>query len=119
MNETVLKPLLLRDKEFLRELYQSESASHAKNILNFASDSKVNTLLKFMYMVSNGQIKVKKENFEKLSNNHLKQLKKHLDSKSALQRLLSSERKTKLQFLNKYNSVFHDLLFTLFNRIMS
>lgn len=119
MNAPLMKSLLLRDKEFLRELYKCESASHSKTILNFASDSQLNTLIKFLYMVSNGHIKIKKENFSKLSTGHLKHFKKHLGSKAALQRLLSSERRTRLQYLYKFNGSYHDLLFTLFNQIMN
>jgi len=118
MNESVLKSLLLRDKQFLQELYDSNNPSHSKTILNFASDAKLNTLIKFLFMVSNGHIKVKKEQFEKLSCHHVKVFKKKLDTKAALRRLLSADRKTKLQFLYKFNSCFTPLLYTLFNKIL-
>ena len=119
MNENVLKSLLLRDKQFLKELYESQSASHSKNILNFASDAKLNTLIKFLFMVSNGHIKIKREHFDKLSSHHVKLFKKHLDTKAGLQRLLSAERKHKLQYLYKFNTCFKDLLYTLFNKIVN
>lgn len=118
MNESVLKSLLLRDKQFLKALYDSQSQSHTKNILNFASDSKLNTLIKFLFMVSNGHIKIKKEHFAGLSGHHLKVFKKHLDSKAGLQHILSAERKVKLQYLYKFSTCFTNLLYTLFNKIM-
>lgn len=118
MNETVLKSLLLRDKQFLKELYDSQSASHTRNILNYASDSKLNTLIKFLYMVCNGHIKIKKEHFEKLPSNVVKSFKKHLDCKVGLRQILSAERKVKLQYLYKFTTSFSDLLYTLFNKII-
>jgi len=71
MNKDNLKALLLRDKEFLKNLYQSKSSSHSKNILIFASDAKLNTLIKFFHFVANGHIKVKKEHFDKIQKRHL------------------------------------------------
>jgi len=118
MNEIVLRSLLLRDKQFLKELYECQSTSHSKTILNFASDAKLNTLIKFLFMVSNGHIKIKKEHFDKLSGRHIKLFKKHLDSKVGLQRLLSEDRKSKLQYLYKFNTCLSHLLYTLFNKIL-
>ena len=71
MNKDNLKALLLRDKEFLKNLYESKSVAHSKNILLFASDAKLNTLIKFFHYIANGQIKVKKEHFDKLERRHL------------------------------------------------
>lgn len=119
MNEDPhLKALLLRDKEFLRSLYASESGTHSKTILNFATDAKLNTLIKFLFAVSNGQIKVKKEHFDSLTHGHLKIIKKHLESKVALRKLLNEDRRVKLQILSKLKDVFPQLLFTLFNQIL-
>jgi len=117
MNENQMKPLLLRDKEFLKSLYESQSLSKTKNILNFASDAKLNTLIKFLHMVSNGQIKIKKEHFNKLQNKHIKLIKKHFESKSTFLRILREERKVKVNILIKFSDIFHEILFTLFNQL--
>ena len=65
MNPETLKPQLVRDKVFLEELYSSQSVPNSKRLLNFASDSKLNTIIKFLHFVANGQIKVKREHFSK------------------------------------------------------
>ena len=116
MNKDSLKTLMVRDKDFLKELYQSQSAVRAKQILQFSSDSKLKTLLLYLHFVANGEIKIKKQNFEKLENRHLKMIKKRFESKAAFRRLLQSERKEKLNVLNKLASMFAFLLFSVFNR---
>ena len=117
MSEELYKSLFLRDKEFLKALYDA-SASHVKTILNFASDSKLNTLIKFLHLVSNGVIKVRREHFEHLENKHLKLIKKHLESKASVKKLIQADRKTKLTLLLKFTNKYHALLFTWFNEIM-
>jgi hypothetical protein len=66
MNKDTVKQCLVRDKEFLRELYQSNNSQQTKRILNFASDLKLNTVIKFLHFLANGEIKIKKENFDAL-----------------------------------------------------
>lgn len=56
--EQRMKALLIRDKEFLKSIFVSNSVSQTKNILKNASDSKLNTLVKCLHMISNGFIKV-------------------------------------------------------------
>jgi len=84
--------------------------------LNFASDSKLNTLIRFLHFLSNGEIKIKKENFEILqANKKVTVLKRNVEKKAAVQRLLKSDRHLKLQFLKKLSGVFSVLLYCLFN----
>jgi hypothetical protein len=66
MNKDNVKQCLVRDKAFLRELYESNNSQQTKRILNFASDLKLNTVVKFLHFLANGEIKIKKENFEAL-----------------------------------------------------
>jgi len=112
-----LKPLLIRDKDFLKSLYSAKSPVSAKNILIYSSDSKLNTLIKCIHMISSGQIKVKKENFDALKVRHINLIKTHFESKSAVRKLLTEERDKKLKLLEKLSPCFHDLLFTFFNRL--
>ena len=116
MNRESLKNFLIRDKEFLKELYQCDSATRAKHILQFCSDSKLKTLLLYLHFVANGEIQIKKQNFERLESRHIRLVKKKLESKAALRRLLQSERKEKLNDLNKLAGVFGFLLHSVFNR---
>ena len=117
MNKPQMKALLLRDKEFLKSLYEAD-AVNAKRILMISSDSKLITLIRFLHMVSNGQIRIKKEHFDSLANKHLKIFRKDFEPKAAAKRLLSGERAIKIQILGKFVNLFHELLFTLFNELI-
>jgi len=117
MNPDQMKTLLIRDREFLKSLYES-STPKARNLLNFASDAKLNTLIRFLHLISNGQIKIKKEHFGVLQKKHLKLIKKHFEPKAAVQRLLKEERKVKIIILSKFCGIFNEILHTLFNQII-
>lgn len=114
-----MKALLLRDKMFLKSLYTSENTANTRNILYFANDSQLNTLILFLHMISNGVIKVKKEHFDALEKRHIKLIRKNFEPKVSLQGILRGDRKVKVQLLQKFASKFHDLLYTLFNLIIT
>jgi hypothetical protein len=69
MNKETVKSYLIRDKAFLRELYEGNDRVKNNRILNVTSDTKLNTLIRFLHFLSNGEIKIKKENFEILQAN--------------------------------------------------
>ncbi len=69
MDKETLKNYLIRDKVFLRQLYEGQDKFKNNKILNFASDSKLNTLIKFLHFLCNGEIKIKRENFDILQVN--------------------------------------------------
>ena len=82
MNEDRMKSFLIRDEGFLRELYQSQSKPVCNRILNFASDIKLNTLIRFLHFISNGQITIKRTNFEIINSaRKLSFIKKHVEKK--------------------------------------
>jgi len=89
MSNEQFKSQLIRDKLFLKELYESNSASKSKRILYFGSDSEINTLIKYLHLVSNGEIKIKKENFESLKKHHLSTIKKNLEKKLNFKQLFA------------------------------
>ena len=64
MNKESVKQCLIRDKAFLRELYTSNNPSKVKALLNAASDIKLATLIKFLHFLANGEIQIKRQNFE-------------------------------------------------------
>jgi len=115
-NREGMKSLLIRDKGFLRELFEGPNPLKNNRVLKGASDSQLNTLLKFLHFLSNGEIKMKKENFEIIERaNKLKLIKSRVEKKKQLTTLLKSERKDKLKFLNKLCNLYSALLSTLFN----
>jgi len=115
MTPETFKPMLERDKVFLEELYSSTSVANTKRLLNFASDAKLNTVIRLFYFISNGEIKMKKEHFDKIPHRLIKILRKHFEKKTALKRLLQNERQEKLKLLCKFSSFLQELLYPLFN----
>ena len=116
MNKEVLKNYLIRDKVFLRQLYEGESVVKNNRILNFANDTKLNTLLRLLHFISNGEIKIKRVNFEAIqSHKKLQIIKRGVEKKAALKRLLNNDREAKLKFLKKLSSVYSAILYCLFN----
>ena len=52
-----MKSYLIRDKGFLKELYEGNNPLKNKKVLQSAEDSELNTLIKFLHFLSNGEIK--------------------------------------------------------------
>ena len=115
MQKEVLKSQMIRDKQFLKELYEGSNSEHKKKIINFANDMKLNTLIKFLHFLANGEITIKKDNFEQIPNKTLKFIKKFVEKKAAVQRLLKSDRIKKLQFLRTLANFYQFMLYCLFN----
>lgn len=115
MSNEQFKSQLIRDKLFLKELYESKSTSKSKRILYFANDTEIGTLLKYLHFISNGEIKIKKANFEAIKNHQLNAIKKNFEKKSKFQTVLHLNRKEKIKILSKFISVFSHLLAPLFN----
>jgi len=115
MNQERFKQQLVRDREWLRSLYEADSVSKGNRFLTYSSDSQIDTLAKFFFFISNGEIKISKANFEKLTKRQLSLIRKTFEAKSALRRFLASDRQTKVSKLRKLLPVMPELLFTLFN----
>ena len=114
MNQDQMKSLLQRDKLFLKSLYKSDSVSKSRRILSFATDAEINTLLKCLHYISNGEIPIKKEHFARLEKRHISLIRQKLESKSMCQKTLQKARKEKLQFLFKLSKTYPFLLTPLF-----
>ncbi len=100
----------------MRELYEGPNPLKNNRILNSANDSQLNTLIKFLHFLANGEIRMKKENFKVIENaNKLKLIKAKVEKKKNMNNLIKSERKLKLKFLNKLSNLYDALLDTLFN----
>jgi hypothetical protein len=115
MNYQRLRALLIRDKQWLGELYLANNILQTKRLLNFGADTKLETLIKYLHCLSNGSIKMKKSTFEKVKNSHITFVKRHFETKAALNRLLQSDREEKLKILRKLCASFSYLLYPLFN----
>jgi hypothetical protein len=83
-----------------------------------SNDAHLVTLLKFLHYLANGEIPIKRKNFELIQEkNRLKLIKNTLESKKALNSLILKDRSEKLVFLNKLTEIFEPLLYPLFNEI--
>ena len=114
MNKEQFKTYLQRDKTFLKELFESDSIVKSKQILTFATDAELNTLIKYLHFVSNGEIPIKKNNFEAVAKKYLNVIKKNFEKKNNLQQLLQNSRKIKLILLIKVLPSFSNVLAPLF-----
>ena len=118
MNKENVKALLLRDKGFLKQLYEGDDPFKNKRVLQAADDSELNTLIKFLHFLSTGEIKMKKENFQKIQEAHkLKLLTKSVEKKSRALTLIKGPRRDKIKFLNQLLRIYASLLDCLFNEM--
>jgi len=60
MDKKLMRSFLIRDKGFLKELYIGVESSKNKRILYFAEDGQLNTLIKYLHFLANGEIEIKK-----------------------------------------------------------
>ncbi len=117
LSKEVLKSCLIRDKGFLKELYQEPEVAKIRKTLQTADDTELNTLIKYLHFLSNGEIPVKKNNFEAIRDSKKQTLiTKKVEKKSRLQDLLKSSRIIKLKFLLQLVKIYSNLLYPLFNR---
>ena len=116
VNQEQFKSILQRDKIFLKELYESNSRAKSKNILTFATDGEITTLVKYIHFVANGIIKIKKQNFDAIGQRHLSFSRKHFESKASLHKLNQCGRKDKMKVLLKFIPIYNHLLAPLFNQ---
>ena len=116
MNKETLKSYLIRDKAFLRELYESPNKIASNRILNFANDTKLNTLIKFLHFLATGEIPIKRSNFELIqTHKKLTYIKRQVEKKSVVLKLVKADREAKIKFLKNLSNIFAPLLYCLFN----
>jgi hypothetical protein len=116
MNKEQLKSYLIRDKGFLKKLYEGPDPLKNKKVLTTAEDSELNTLIKYLHFLANGEIKMKKESFQIIQESHkLKFLQKGVEKKTKVHSLLKEPRAAKLKFLCQLVRIYSPLLYPLFN----
>jgi hypothetical protein len=116
LNKDILKSCLIRDKGFLKQLYQEPNVVQNKKVLQTADDTELNTLIKYLHFLSNGEIPTKKSNFEAIKESKKQVLiTKKVEKKSNVVKLLKSSRVDKLKFLFQLVKIYQNLLYPLFN----
>ena len=111
-----VKTYLIRDKGFLKSLYEGENHLMKRRILQSSDDSKLNTLIKYLHFVANGEIHITSNNFSVIKESKkLPLIVKMVEKKTKTLNLLQSSREIKLNFLLKLSHIYSQLLFALFN----
>lgn len=114
-DKQILKSLLIRDKAFIRSLYDGPNPLKNRRLLNGASESQLNTLIKFIYYVCNGQISIDALDFQSIKKKRkLSFLKKNFENKTQVVELLYKELQFKKQLLLQLSTIYPNLLATLF-----
>lgn len=118
MNQDQLKLLLVRDKVFLKRLFSGPNYLKNRDILNAAEDNELNTLIKYLHFVANGEIPITKKNFTELQKQKkINYIRFHVEKLSKALKLINASRKDKLSFLLKLCTSMPFLLYNLFNLI--
>jgi hypothetical protein len=116
MDKTMMKNYLLRDKGFLKELYSAQDVSRQKRILYTADDGQLNTLLKYLHFLANGEIEIKKSVFEIIDKSKkLKLITAKVEKIRLVQQMVNGPRTSKIKFLTQLCTIFSALLYPLFN----
>ncbi len=114
-DKETLKSQLIRDKAFLRDLYDGPNPLKNRRLIFAATDAQLNSLIKFIYYVCNGKITIDALDFESIKKKKtLAFLKKKTDNKNQVQELLYKEIQLKKELLLKLSIIYPNLLSTLF-----
>jgi hypothetical protein len=88
-----------------------------RKTLQTADDSELNTLIKYLHFLANGEIPMKKINFQAIKESKKQAfITKTVEKKSRVLLLLKSSRVAKLKFLLQLAKIYSFLLYPLFNR---
>lgn len=110
-----LKSRLVRDKGFLRALYEGPNPLKNRRLILAAADSQLETLIKFIFYVCNGQISIDTADFQVIKKKRkLSFLKKNFEDETKVNEILNKEIEFKKDLLLKLSSVYPNLLSTLF-----
>ncbi len=116
MDKKLMRSYLIRDKVFLKELYTGAEPSKNKRLLYVADDGQLNTLIKYLHFLTNGEIEIKKSIFEIIEKSQkLKLLTRKVEHLKSTQSLVNGQRSQKLFFLNQLTEIYSALLYPLFN----
>ncbi len=111
-----LRECMLADKDFLKQLYSSDSIK-AKTILNFAKDSSLKTLVKVIHNVTTGKIELRSDIFDEIvKRKKLNYLISTFEAKGKVKSLLQGSRQELLLALYKLSTVYKYILHPLFWR---
>lgn len=111
MDKVYLRSLFLKEKGFLKQLYNNETQA----LIN-ANDRALDVLIRILHLISVGEIPLKAQDKSVLKNK-LNSL-SHFNSKKVLhQMLFKDNRETKIKHLKQFLKFYPILLYSFFNEI--
>jgi len=112
MDWPYLRHSLLQHRQFLHSLFKQVNVI---NILNHATDSELNTLLKLLHIINQGHIPLKQKHHELVVRSKREKKLHQFESRSFLRQKLLASREEKLKLLKQFAKLFSILLYHLFN----
>lgn len=110
-----LKAYFVRDKLFLRSLFEGPNPLKNRRLILAASEGEIDTLIKFLHYLANGKIKITARDFNNLKKSRkLGYLRNTFESNESLSSLLMTDNVSKTSALLKLASSFPYLLSPLF-----
>lgn len=114
-DKVALKSQLIRDKGFLRALYDGPNPLKNRRLIFAATESQLNTLIRLIYYICNGKITIDALDFQTIKKKKkLALLKKNFENKNQVQDLLYKEMQFKKELLLQLSTIYPNLLATLF-----
>lgn len=113
MDKVYLRTQLLKNKTILQALVANQNG---KEILNKCSDDALNIIIKILFLISSGEIPLRKASHDELKKSlRLKKL-ESFSSRQFINNLLSSDRGKKQEMLRQFLKVYPILFQHLFER---
>lgn len=109
-----LKSRLVRDKGFLRALYEGPNPLKNRRLILAATDTQLKTLIKVIFYICNGEISIDTADFQVIKKRKLSFLKKNFEDQTKVNEILNKEIEFKRDLLLKLSTVYPNLLSTLF-----
>lgn len=117
LDKATVRAHMINSKLFLTDLYNCENSAGAKRALNFAKDSELKVLIEVLYHIAAGSIHVEKSHYSIIcKSKRMPLLIKGFSKEKKVKDLIGSDRATQLKTLYKFASVYHSLLYYLFNK---
>lgn len=110
-----LKAYFIRDKLFLRSLFEGENPLKNRRLILSATEGEIDTLIKFLHYLANGKIKIGALNFANIKRSKkLRFLQTEFESEKKFSYLLKAEDIYKRSILLKLATSYPDILAPLF-----
>ncbi len=110
-----IKSYLIRDKIFLRSLFEGPNTLKNRRIILAANEGEIDTVIKFLHYLANGKIKIPASSFSGLKQSRkLGFIRKTFESEKNFESLLMSDDRLKRSLLIKLGNTFSYLLTPLF-----